>query len=1046
MLRSRRSSDDVGAQVTAIWSEVLGVDPAICDDFFDAGGSSLAAVEIAARTTGALGVEVSPATIFGVRTLGAYAQVVHEARGERVRTVARRRDREALTPWEAEVWALGHYDRGIQPIGSEAITLEGRLDISALEWAFTQLVDRHEVLRTVYVYRDHAPRARILAGRPVQLTATPVPPRALEQTLEQLERQPLDLEVAPPWRVSLLRVRPTTHVLTLVLHEILADGEGYGVLLRDLSRLYEGRLSGTSPPRPAMQYRDAAHLPRTATRDAGRRHWSAILRDGRLTLPLPPETGGVRIATVAVAHASIRVSDSLDAALVALAREVAVTPFMAYLASYLLLLHRWSGESVVAVKTAAANRALPEQQEVAGVFSRLVPIEVDVGACHGFGELLERTRTTVIDAFRYADELPVTEPIRRVRGVRQLHGDLPSFRLRDRSVEHGLQFPGVVAKPRARNASIANRLHMDVRRREGRPAELGLTSDAGWSSADLRHTLNHWQELLTAAVAHPDAWEDRRQRATANGGRPQDPPSGPATLPELVARQLARVPDAPAIEADGATVTYAALDERAAAMAARLQADGVARESVVELRHAPSLQLVIALLAVMRLEATSLVRPTPSANPLAFAPLDPDAPDESVLVATGADAGEGISAGGAEGAAVVVWTAGIGGRARAVALTHRTLGDQAVRARTVYRLGRGDRVLQLPGAGPWTWALSPWAALAAGATVVIPRSQGDASAQDGVTVVALPPRAAPPWLESQAGRSGSLRLLRLQGPGAVAIPDSCDRSLVLMREYGTTEAGGVVIAERVDPEPRDGSVGGAPWQGVDVCAGGAPLPAGGAGELCVHVDGVSIATADLAVCRRDGTVRFLGRAHDQVRVRGFRLGPAGAHLEEVLLRHPAVDDAAAVWLPASEALVACVTSARSAADLAADVLAWINEHSDSCICPVACVVLDAIPRRADGSPDRVALAETVQRRWKPRDSPRDSTERSLLKLWRKVLDRRDVGVEDNFFTLGGTLVTGVELASRARAAGIDMSPQVLLNAPTVAETAALVNASRRKPS
>ncbi|MGW5695943.1 amino acid adenylation domain-containing protein, partial [Streptomyces asiaticus] len=210
-----------------------------------------------------------------------------------------------------------------------------------------------------------------------------------------------------------------------------------------------------------------------------------------------------------------------------------------------------------------------------------------------------------------------------------------------------------------------------------------------------------------------------------------------------------------------------------------------------------------------------------------------------------------------------------------------------------------------------------------------------------------------------------------------------------------------------------------------------PDPYGPAGERMYR-------TGDLARRRPDGTVEFLGRADDQVKVRGFRIEPG--EVEGVLAGHPEVADVAVVAHadgPGGKRLVAYVVAAGDTPVEGDPLRAYAAERLPDYMVPSAVVPLDALPLGPTGKLDRAALpAPAPDTRRTPYRAPREGFERAVAAVWAEVLEVERVGAGDNFFELGGDSILSIRLTSRLREVlGVDPSPRLVFTHPTVAALA-----------
>ena len=1114
----------VDPALRAIWAEVLGVDaPDVDDDFFALGGNSLLATQITARVADVLGVEVALDALFEAPTLGEYAEHVRAAGppartkagagdgdaaatdGERKRGGLRgllrgRRDGErterpararpgadtapdALSGLEASAWAVQRYQPSTHPHVGGVYTLHGPLDVGALERAFTALSARHEQLRTSFPVVDHRPRARVHPPAPFAIEQLGGGRRMRDEELrrhvEAARRDPFDYASEPPLRVRLIHSGRNTAVLAIMTHEIVCDGQAFDLLVRELGQLYGAELNGEPPPlaEPSQTYRDVVRtlgpLMSAVDPDAAHAHWRETLAGAPLSLPLAHRRLGVEPdAQQSYARRTLQLPSPLAEQLRALAREEAATSFMVHLAAYFALLHRWSGEGDVVIRSPAANRARKEWEQILGFFSMVLSLRAGIGDDPSFRTLLRRVREQALAAFRYASHVPEDNALRELAGMQGLGGWTPLFRLWDPTTEQPLELAGVSVRAHAEDGESGGLVLVVTERSDGRTVAQLSSTATELDARVLTELLRHYERFLAQVVEDPDRRVGSGVELLTAGERDQLSGRAPARaaadlaggLPGLAAAAARRTPEAIAFDPGGgaATLTYAELAARAGGVAALLRGRGVAAGERVGLRIAPSGELLIALLGVLQAGAVAvpLLEPGLEDDPLAGLPPLACELDAAAVAQAGA-AGDAAVEVDPEQVALIVRTAGVGDEPRAVELTHATLCRAALRQRDALRCRANDRVAHVPGRGAWSWALAPWAALAAGATVVGPERAPQARSgtpptgwldANGATVAALDPWLADAALARPAALPAALRLVCAQGAGPLTVPPEAGGRgrLAVQRCYGLTEIGGFVSAERLGAgaSRADATVSGEPHglRARVLDRYGSVAPAGAIGALELDDGGGAIATGDLARRRLDGTLELIGRASDELRWRGERLTPILVDLEAALAGHPAVQAAAACWEPEREALVACVVPRRGELPPRAELDTWLQSTMTDWILPAAYVAVAAIPLRGDGLPRRAALAsEPAVARTLAAElqaEPRSPTERRLATVWERVLGARRPRARDNFFAQGGTLARGVELIERARADGIPLEPDDVMYRPTIADLAAVVEARR----
>ncbi|HEX7306424.1 amino acid adenylation domain-containing protein [Lentzea sp.] len=552
-------------------------------------------------------------------------------------------------------------------------------------------------------------------------------------------------------------------------------------------------------------------------------------------------------------------------------------------------------------------------------------------------------------------------------------------------------------------------------------------------------------------------------------------------LPSAVDRAVRSAPDVPAVEYDGVVLTYAELDVRAGVLARALASRGAGPETVVAVAVPRSVELVVALLAIVRTGA-------------AYLPLDPDYPAERtahmVEVARPAltlglaevrdwTGDAPLTAPLPDHPAYVMFTSGTTNKPKGVVITHRGILRRMADVQAHYRLAPGDRVLQKTPSGFDPSVVEVFLTLAAGATLVMARPGGHRDPAylartvraERITMIRFVASMIPLFLDEylRDGAGGPLRLVASEGEGlpiAVAARFRESLDVTLYNEYGPTEVSvGVTClpCREVDGGGLMPIGQATPGAGIRVLdASLRPVPAGEVGEL--YLTGVQLArgylgrpgetsarfvadpfgapgermyrTGDLGRLRPDGDLDFAGRTDDQVKIRGFRIEPA--EVAGAVAAHPRVGQAAVTVLtsPAGEKSLV----AYAVADGPAPTGAEVREHCASILPPYMVpsdvVFLAALPLTPNGKLDRRALPAPVRERVVAGGPPRTKAEETLCALFAEVLGISPIGVDDDFFALGGHSLAAARLVGRLRTvAGIEVPAPSVFEASTPASLA-----------
>ncbi|MEU3712658.1 non-ribosomal peptide synthetase [Streptomyces catenulae] len=596
------------------------------DDFFAIGGHSLLATRLVSRARSALGVELPIRALFERRTVTALAAVVEAAAQARPPlTVAPPGAERPLSFTQRRQWFLNRREERADGTYNTpmAFRLTGRLDTAALQAALTDVVERHEVLRTVLPDTDGVPSLRVLdarTGGPV-LKARTVTEEGLTEALAAEADQGFDLTREPPLRARLLSTGPDACVLLLVFHHIAFDGWSIVPLLTDLSTAYRARQAGRAPrwaPLP-VQYADFAHWQRELLGsdedpDSVASRQLAFWRDALAGLPeeleLPTDFPAPEVAGSAGDTVMFDVEPELHQALVELARKTGTTEFIVFQAALSALLTRLGAGTDIPLGVSVAGRTDEALNDLVGMFINSLVLRGDTGGDPTFTELLDRLRETDLAAYSHQD-VPFDQVVDALRPTRSLSKH-PLFQVVLSVQSHGdqpLALPGLTVTPQYVPSGRAKLdLVMELLPWPGEGGMRGLFNFSTdlFTRESAERMVGGFRQVLRAVAADPDvrigALElltgEERERALAVGRGPVRETVA-ATLPELFAAQVARTPDAPAVGTGAHALTYAALDARAQQLARRLLAAGAGPEKTVALAVPRAADRAVAALAVL---------------------------------------------------------------------------------------------------------------------------------------------------------------------------------------------------------------------------------------------------------------------------------------------------------------------------------------------------------------------------------------------------------------------------------------------------------------
>ena len=1007
--------------------------------------------------------------------------------------------------------------------------LRGPIDESALTRALTELVRRHESLRTLFVARNGEPCQEIMPPEPVvpetiDLESVPAVDReaVVEEHVHKEVQRPFSLASGPLFRPVLLRLAPDEHELIVSIHHIVADGWSLGLIARELEALYLAYSTGAEAtlPEPPLQYADFAIWQRQwltgPVLEGQRVYWREHLAGLPAPLELPTDRPRARQASPGAASHDFTLPPALASTLRQLGRREGVTSFMTMLAGFKAVLARCTGATDIVLGTPVANRHHVEIEGIVGFFANTLVLRTSLEGDPSFRELLRRVREVSLGAYAHQD-MPFEKLVEDLKPDRKL-GQNPLFQISfvfqtgQGGADGGGSFDFVtVGSPfdltlfvresgeGAMSAAIEYRRDLFQPETIARLAGLYRTLLEGASSDPDRR-------LSTLPLVEPA--ELRRVlvewNATATG-YPRE-----RSIQGLFEAQADATPDAVAVVLDGTAVTYRELDRRANRLARHLRALGVPPGQPVGVWMERSIEMIVAVLGVLKAGAAYapfdlMAPPDRLAFMLRDARVDvvltqermlPRLPSHGVRPlcldteppAVAAEPDTRLpdeSTGGS--LAYIMYTSGSTGEPKGVAVPHRGV-VRLVRGADYARLGPDETILQFAPLSFDASTFEIWGALLNGGRLVM-APPGVVSVDDlgvllehhAVTTLWLTAGFFHQLVDQRVEVLRPLRQLLAGGDVLSAAHVRRVREALpgcqVINGYGPTEGTTFTCCFRI---PASASLErsvpiGRPVANTRVYVLDGhrqPVPIGVPGELWIAGDGLALGyvdrpelTAERFVTVRlsdtleerlyrsgdvvrwlaDGTIEFMGRQDDQVKLRGFRVELG--EIESVLAQDSRVRDVAVVVhaMPTGDKrLVAYVvaddpTSPRELREL-------LRTKLPEYMVPGSFVLLPRLPLTANGKVDRARLPEPDETRVAGAAPALPSTEeeRQLVAIWEEVLGVHGIGIRDNFFDLGGHSLLALRMFVRLeQALRVRLPIATLFEAPTVEELAAVLRRGGR---
>ena len=817
--------------------------------------------------------------------------------GSYITPVSRTADTFPLSFAQERLWFLSQLqqDSAVYNV-SGGVRMAGPLSVTALERALNEVVRRHESLRTII---------REIESGPVQIITSPqvfhMPKfdlRKVPESRREAEAQlllaneagkPFNVDGGPLFRATLLLLSAEEHILLLTMHHIISDGWSIGILVRELIELYEAFIDNrpsTLPDLP-VQYIDFAVWHREWLQgevlDKSIAYWKEKLAGVPSLLELPTDRPRPPSQSFSGKRHLLAISKELTESLKALAEQHNATLFMILLAAFKVFLFRHARQDDIVVGVPIAGRNRPELENVIGLFINMLAMRTDLSGNPTFRELLVRVREAAVGAYEHQD-LPFEKLVEVMQPERDTsysplfqvmfhlgNLEMPSYNL-----------PGLTLTPlEAETGTSKFDLTLDLTE-----SAAGLKGFFDYSTdlfdpVTIQRLSERFQILLQAVVADPEtriaslpllSEAEENQLVVRLNETAEVFPHAPC-LHQIFEDQVEQTPNAIAVTFEGQNLTYAELNRRANQLAHQLITLGVGPEVLVAICMERSLDLPIALLAVLKAGG-------------AYLPLDPSYPRERlafiieetrapVILTQGAVA-ENLSFEGVhvinlddadtlatentenphtevtdENLCYVIYTSGSTGQPKGAMLHHRGVRNRLLWGITDYQLGSGDVVLHKT---PLTFDVSVWelfAPLLSGARLLIAKPGGhqdtayqlELMAREKVTHVDYVPTMLEVLLESE-GLDECANLKIVTAAGEALTRELRDRfysqtNAKLYNLYGPTEASLAVTYWVCEPDGKERVIPiGRPMSNARIYILDKhlePVPIGVAGEL--HIGG-----------------------------------------------------------------------------------------------------------------------------------------------------------------------------------------------------------------
>ncbi|MFK8102722.1 MAG: amino acid adenylation domain-containing protein, partial [Saprospiraceae bacterium] len=1109
--------NNIEATIVNIWKELLGIDKiGVHDDFFELGGHSLLATRMVSAIRSELSMELPIKEVFLNTTVASQAEWLATQPMVTILPAIIPQERPAKIPLsfaQERLWFIDQLGGSVNYHMPMIHRFGEDLDIEALEYAFKETVNRHEVLRTVFLTDNGEPYQSILPRDQWTLSYEEYPTNESAEWLEHRTEtevvKAFDLTKDHMVRARVIKLENREYLLILVVHHIASDGWSQPIFFGELLESYEARKAGRTPELKSLsiQYADYAiwerkHLSGDLL-EQKMSYWETKLQ-GVEVLDFPTDFIRPSIQSTNGSSFTGMLSKDLVEQLKTLSQEKGVTMFMLTLTIFKVLLHKYTGQVDIAVGSAIANRTQAEVEGLIGFFVNALTLRSDLADNPRFDDLLEQVKITTLEAYHH-QEVPFEKIVDRLVVKRDM-SITPLFQvlfaytgMTDYTTEVDSNELPVVADAAKQTvvqteASIDDNFDFEVSKfdmtfniletEEGIGLTIQYCTDL-FLPTTIERVAYHFELLLSAIVASPEAQistfnilpEAEINQLLLDFNDSERTYNRETTLVDLLQKQVALTPDQAAIVFKEETISYRTLAEKSNQLAQYLKENGVESEAKVCLCLNRSIDLVVSILAVLKVGAT-------------YVPIDPNYPMDRIAYILGDTAAkvlvtvtgltsfteekeafkvvlldrekdhieqystdEIVSTLKPTDIAYTIYTSGSTGNPKGVLIQHQSVINLVNWHVTLYEVSETSKATMMAGVGFDVSVWELWPYLLSGATIYVLEDELRLSAdrvfdfyqKNQVTHSFLPTVLVADFISFSRAKALSLQYL-VTGGDSLGPIDMTNISYRLFNNYGPTENTVITTAYEVQAvdQFRNPPIG-KPVDNVSLLVLDIYdrfVPIGVIGELCIAGESLAVAylnkeelsatkfvdyqmpndetkriyrTGDLVRWLPDGNLAFVGRKDAQVQIRGYRveLGEIEAKLQACDLVNSGVVLAKKDELGNQQLIAYIVANGVYHKE---GIQTYLKTQLPSYMIPSVMMELEELPLTANGKIDKRALpAPTATELSSVKFvAPRNETEASIAEIWGSLLQLEKVGVEDDFFELGGHSLLAIRVVSAIR--------------------------------
>lgn len=419
--------NDLEAALAGIWKDLLRVEKVgMQDNFFELGGHSLKAIQLISRIQERFQVQIDIKQVLLHPTIQELARILLHTSQFHTHEIERlpEQDDYELSHSQKRIWVLSHFkDGSVAYSVPTAYDLEGDVNVDCLKQAFDAVVERHEILRTVFPEKNGQPRQKILLPSASWLKIDEVDVKnhpdvhaAIKDFIRKESNQPFDLANGPLLRATLFHASDQKHILIFTIHHIISDGWSKSILIKEIKDLYKKYSTGANSnllPLP-IQYKDyAAWQSTTATTQAA--YWKELFKNGVPVLNFPLDFKRPALISFSGARLRYTLDESFTSALEKMAADHNLTLNSLLLSVYGMYVGQYCQQEEVVIGSLTSGRNWVEVEDMVGVFMNFLPVRFSVRDTVRLSDYLKNSNDALLTAYcnqDYPFDLMVNDSIR----------------------------------------------------------------------------------------------------------------------------------------------------------------------------------------------------------------------------------------------------------------------------------------------------------------------------------------------------------------------------------------------------------------------------------------------------------------------------------------------------------------------------------------------------------------------------------------------------------------------------------------------------------